>query len=97
MQQTIVAGWNMPGCMPESEPAECESFEQARAYIVEELNNVIEGLYTGFLGDSNAPTDERDAALEEEKALNEAIGYVQRQSGEFGFQVGQYYYFVSTL
>jgi hypothetical protein len=83
--------------MPESEPAECESFEQARAYIVEELNSVIEGLYTGVLGDSNAATDERDAALEEEMALKEAIEYVQRQSCEFGFQVGQYYYFVSTL
>jgi hypothetical protein len=96
MQQTIVAGWNMPGYMPDSEPAECESFDEARAYIVKELNNVIEGLYTGVLEDVSVTPEDRSAAIEEENKLNKAIEYVQRQSGEFGFTVGQYHYFVST-
>jgi hypothetical protein len=96
MSQKIVAGWNMPGYMPESEPTECESFEQARDYIVEELNSVIESLYTGVLGDKTAAEDERQAALAEEQELTEAIEYVKKQPGEFGFKAGQYFYFVSV-
>jgi hypothetical protein len=33
------AGWNMPGYMPDSEPALFESFEDARDYIVSEMTN----------------------------------------------------------
>ena len=32
-----VAGWNMPGCLPEAEPAEFDSFDEAREYIQEEF------------------------------------------------------------
>ena len=96
MTKTILAGWNMPGYMPDNEPADFETFEQARGYIVEELNNVIESLYTGVLGDSNADPTEREDALQEEAALKEAIEYVQRQPGEFGLTVGKYHYFVTS-
>lgn len=96
MSQKIVAGWNMPGYMPDSEPAECDSFEQARDYIVEELNSVIESLYTGVLGDKAAPEDERETALAEEQELTEAIAYVKKQTGEFGFKAGKYHYFATA-
>lgn len=95
MSKAIVAGWNMPGYMPETEPAVFETFDQARNYIIEALDNVIEGLYTGVLGDSNASEAERDAALDEEENLKNGIGYVMRQPGEFGLTVGQYHYFVT--
>lgn len=35
--QKFLAGWNMPGCMPEKPFAEFDMFEEARAYIVQEL------------------------------------------------------------
>jgi hypothetical protein len=92
---TILAGWNMPGYMPDNEPADFETFEGARNYIAEELENVIESLYTGVLGDKTADEAEREAALTEEASLKEAIEYVRRQSGEFGFTVGKYHYFVN--
>lgn len=34
-----VAGWNIPGYMPESEPVEFDTFEEARDYIVSEIEN----------------------------------------------------------
>ena len=32
-----VAGWNMPGYLPECEPVECDTWHEAHAYIVESL------------------------------------------------------------
>lgn len=35
------AGWNMPGCLPETDPAEFASIEDATEYIRGELLTVI--------------------------------------------------------
>lgn len=32
-----VAMWNIPGCMPEMEPVECETFDEAKREIINEL------------------------------------------------------------
>lgn len=32
-----VAGWNMPGCLPEMEPAEFETLAEAWDYLAEEI------------------------------------------------------------
>lgn len=32
-----VACWNMPGYLPEAEPAEFETFDEAKRYIIDEL------------------------------------------------------------
>jgi len=37
---TYIAGWNMPGYLTESEPAEFDSLEDARAYLINELQFV---------------------------------------------------------
>jgi len=95
MSTNVVAGWNMPGYMPDSEPADFDSFAAATGYIVEELNNVIESLYTSGALDASASEADREAALEEEAELKRAIEYAQKQTGEFGFTTGKYHYFVS--
>ena len=33
-QEVWLAGYNMPGYMPDNEPAECESFDEAKAHII---------------------------------------------------------------
>jgi hypothetical protein len=39
-----IAMWNMPGCLPEMEPAEFGTFEHARDFIVDELGRVVDNL-----------------------------------------------------
>jgi len=36
-QENYIAGWNMPGYMPDSEPSAFETFDEAKRYIIEEL------------------------------------------------------------
>lgn len=33
-----IAGWNLPGCIPEMEPAEFDTLEEARDFLLEEIN-----------------------------------------------------------
>lgn len=35
-----IAGWNMPGCLPEAEPCGFATFDEAKRYIIEELKNM---------------------------------------------------------
>ena len=35
-----VAGWNLPGCLPEMEPARFESEDTAKEFIKDELNQI---------------------------------------------------------
>ena len=32
----FIAGWNLPGCLPEMEPVEFDTEEEARAFVEEE-------------------------------------------------------------
>jgi hypothetical protein len=69
MRRPFVAGWNMPGYMPDNEPAAFETFEDAQAYIREEIERGNEESY--------APEDV-EAALERldesEEEFGETIG-----------------------
>lgn len=48
MRRPFVAGWNMPGYMPDNEPAAFETFEDAQAYIREEIKRHAEEQETEF-------------------------------------------------
>jgi hypothetical protein len=37
-KRKYVAGWNQPGYLPESEPKEFDTFEDAREFIADELD-----------------------------------------------------------
>lgn len=56
-----IAGWNMPGCLPEMEPAEFKTFEEAKQYVVDELEACLD-----------ACDDESDPDLIDEWATEEA-------------------------
>jgi hypothetical protein len=70
-QQTarFVAGWNMPGYMPDSDPAQFESAEDARAYIIETIKRAEDEADTetlaeelcAFAEDINLESDEFSA------------------------------------
>jgi hypothetical protein len=42
---TFSAGWNMPGYMPETDPQQFDSFEDAREYIADELDRAADHVY----------------------------------------------------
>ena len=62
----FVAGWNMPGYMPESEPAEFADADDAKSYIVESIKNAEDSAeneehaeaLAGFAEDINLENDE---------------------------------------
>ena len=65
----FVAGWNMPGYMPDSEPAEFDNAEDAKRYILDEIASHAENTtneddaetLTAFAEDVNLESDEFSA------------------------------------
>ena len=84
-----VAGWNMPGYMPDSEPAEFDDADDARAYIAEEMRNyaeVLEGV--------------EDEECEKIAALNEAADVLENliteeAGAEYGNTIAGWHYWIS--
>lgn len=76
----FVAGWNMPGYMPDSEPASFDDADSARGYIADEME----------LCSDDESTPEDDAS-----ELREAAERVRTGSGEYGQTVGAYHYWVT--
>jgi hypothetical protein len=75
------AGFNMPGYMPDSEPAMFLDADEAREYIADEIERSIEN-----------EEDEEVITAHEEAAQR-----VRDGSGEFGETIGNYHYFVSLI
>ena len=48
--------WNMPGCLPEMEPATFESFDEAKRFLIDEMKTQ-EDIY-GCEGDSENDAEE---------------------------------------
>ena len=67
-----VAGWNMPGYMPDTDTAIFISEEDARAYIVEELERATEG---------EDDTENMDAIAEAMDAMREGEGQTVTYAG----------------
>jgi hypothetical protein len=78
------AGWNMPGYMPASEPAEFDDADDAKNYILEELESAADQLQ-----------EEIDATKLEE--IQQAIdGLTNSTDIEQGFNAGGYFYFITA-
>lgn len=79
----FVAGWNMPGYMPDSEPASFDDADDARGYIADEMET-----YADMIED-----DAGYAHLCE--PLRAAAAAIREGSGELGVTVGGYHYWVT--
>jgi len=80
----FVAGYNMPGYLPDSEPAEFDDADVARSYIADELRRYAE----------YADTDEYAQQVQE---LAESLENLNTTGAgaEFGRTVGEYYYWIT--
>ena len=85
-RQPFVAGWNMVGYMPDSEPCQFADFTDARDHIAEELRERAEQCQEE--AESHSETgDEAAAAVELERAarFEEAADNVETETGTFSF------------
>lgn len=76
----FVAGYNMAGYMPDSEPAEFDTFDEAKRYIIWTIKNTFEEMA------EDEETAETFCALAEE---------INLQSGEFSVTCNGYAFWVS--
>lgn len=85
-----VAGWNMPGYMPDSEPAEFDDFDDAKEYIADEIDRAAEHLEDG------AYQLEDEALTEKAETLREDANKIRNlDEGDFGATLGNYHYFIT--
>jgi len=75
------AGWNMPGYMPDCEPCEFSTFDDAKRYIISELKR----------------EEEEAESEDEAETLAAFAEDVNLQSSEFGTTCGKYHYFVTKV
>jgi hypothetical protein len=80
-QKTVfIAGWNMPGYMPDSEPEQFDTQDAAKRYIIAELK----------MSEDQAETEE------EAEIICAFAEDVNIQSGEFSAQCGNWVYWVTS-
>lgn len=84
-----LAGWNMPGYMPDNAPAGFETADDARSYIADEMRRYADE--NEETPDDTSPHDwPREAAMH-----GEAADECEAGSGEYGCTVGGTHYFVT--
>ena len=74
------AGWNMPGYMPDSEPAMFLNFDDAQASLKESFERHYE--------------DDETISEEQLEEILDGIDSWKDSSGEWGFNFGQYFYWI---
>jgi hypothetical protein len=77
------AGWNMPGYMPDSEPAAFTDWTSAQAYILDELKRYLDEV------------DEPDAVTDIMETIDRLAS--ASEDSEFGETVGKYHFWLSHL
>lgn len=78
------AGWNMPGYMPDSEPAGFETFADARDYIVSELTTLW----------ADASDDDAPGILASRDRWSHIPDHEEAEQGE---TIGAYHYWIAQV
>lgn len=79
----FVAGWNMPGYLPDLEPADFEDADVARSYIADEMR-----VFAG-------QTEDGEKSRQEANELRAAATECESGVGEYGLTVAGYHYWVT--
>ncbi len=85
-----VAGWNMPGYMPDSEPASFEAADDARSYIADAMRDAADA-------DDADDADGADDAADAADAIADALEKLETEKNraEYSGQVGKFVYWIS--
>lgn len=90
------AGWNMPGYMPDSEPASFDDIDDACAYIADAMESEADDIEPDAEIPDDANPDEAAAARDTARSLRQAAAR-QRQYGnsEYGQTIGRLHYWIT--
>ena len=80
-----VAGWNMPGCLPETDPIDFETESEATRYLVDEIDLFWDEDY--LAGDSHEVADSRWMDIHASLIYETAPYSVQNGDGSLTFWV----------
>lgn len=86
-----VAGWNMPGYMPDSEPCALDTCDEARDYIADEMEQDADEMEQNR-DDEGQNADQVRDLRELAQTLRDAIGNPDQ---EFGATVGTFHYWIA--
>lgn len=81
------AGWNMPGCLPESDPAVFTDADDALEYVRESARTAVSDAFDG------GQMTEQEA----ETAESEIDAWAADKNGEFGHTYRDYHYWVTKV
>jgi hypothetical protein len=96
-RKPFYAGWNMPGYMPDNEPARFQTWEDAREYIVGEMESFADQndqQSGGNPGETSDDVDARNACTAELRARAAAIRDMEEPKMGYGETIGAYHYFI---
>ena len=88
----FVAGWNMPGYMPDNEPARFQTWEGAREYIVEELERAAD-----CFGNADPETGDRDSGGDIYAPAMDRLREMPEPANGYGETIGQYHWWIEPL
>ena len=88
MADKYVAGWNMPGYMPDMDPAEFETCADAREFLASEFERVADALDEGSENDLPEDLDTLHEAAKHLRSL--------KNDAEYGQTIGQWHYWITT-
>lgn len=74
LRRPFAAGWNMPGYMPDNEPACFETYDDAKAYIADEIRRHGEELDLDVDDTSAIDAAKRCEESDEETGFGETVG-----------------------
>lgn len=94
----FVAGWNMPGYLPDSEPARFSDSDDAAAYIAEQMRqtaqDISDGIHCVSIPHDSEQACELFAELETAAAALES-GSAADDAGEFGATIAGLHWFIT--
>lgn len=86
-KRAYAAGWNMPGYMPDNEPARFETWEEARDYIADELNRAAD----------ECSESDRETYASLYKSGAESLSAMDTPKDGFGRTLGQWHWWIEPL
>lgn len=86
------ANWNMPGYMPDNPPAMFETCDEAREYLVDQMQNAADCIDVREFPEQSAEMRALESAAAELRQMIE-----DTPDAEYGQTIGQYHYFITHM
>ena len=94
MKSHFIAGWNMPGYLPEMDPVDFDDFEDARDYVADEIDKTADNAYQT---NDTATQNDAENAIDDTNDWNASDGpYWQVYADQYVYWVEEKFEATST-